>query len=57
MKRRDMLQSVAALGALSAACGEVAQAPGDSPAPEKASVTETPVILECAINGSTTRSI
>ncbi|MCK5448759.1 MAG: twin-arginine translocation signal domain-containing protein, partial [Gemmatimonadetes bacterium] len=50
MNRREALQAIAAAGALSAA-GPLTQAAW---ARTKRSATDTPVILECAINGSTT---
>jgi len=53
MNRRDVLQSVAAAGALAAA-GPLARA---ASAKTKQSGTDAPVILECAINGSTTKAI
>ena len=52
MNRRDMLKTIAAAGALSAA-GPLTRA---ASAATQRSVTDTPVILECAINGSTTKA-
>ena len=54
MKRREVLQTIAAAGAFSAAGPVACAAP--APQPNKESVTDTPVILECAINGSTTKA-
>ena len=53
MNRRDLLQKLAAAGALSAA-GPLTQSVS---AATTKSVADTPVILECAINGSTTKAI
>ncbi len=53
MNRRDLLQKIAAAGALSAA-GPLAQT---ASAQSTRSVSETPVILECAVNGSTTKAM
>jgi len=53
MNRRDLLQKIAAASALSAA-GSLTQT---ASAEAKTSVTDTPVILECAVNGSTTKAI
>ena len=53
MNRRDLLQKMAAAGALSAA-GPLAQSVS---AATTTSVADTPVILECAVNGSTTKAI
>ncbi len=52
MNRRDMLKTIAAAGALSAA-GPLTRA---ASAATQRSVTNTPVILECAINGSNTKA-
>jgi uncharacterized protein (DUF849 family) len=52
MNRRELLQTIAAAGALSAT-GPLTRA---ASATKKKSVTDTPVILECAINGSTTKA-
>ena len=52
MKRREALQTIAAAGALSVA-GPLTRV---ASAVSKESVTDTPVILECAINGSTTKA-
>jgi len=52
MNRRDLLQKIAAASALSAA-GPLA---GTAAAATKKDVGDTPVILECAVNGSTTKA-
>jgi uncharacterized protein (DUF849 family) len=52
MKRRDVLRTMGAAGALSAV-GPVGRAAW---AATKRHVTDTPVILECAVNGSTTKA-
>ena len=53
MNRRDLLQKIAAVGALSAT-GTLTR-PASAATPK--SVGDTPVILECAVNGSTTKAI
>jgi 3-keto-5-aminohexanoate cleavage enzyme len=53
MNRRDLLQKIAAASALSAA-GSLTQT---ASAATKTFVADTPVILECAVNGSTTKAI
>jgi 3-keto-5-aminohexanoate cleavage enzyme len=52
MNRRDLLRKVAAAGALTAA-GPMA---GSATVASPISLSEAPVILECAINGSTTKA-
>jgi 3-keto-5-aminohexanoate cleavage enzyme len=52
MKRREALKTIAAVGALSVA-GPLTRAASALP---KKSVADTPVILECAVNGSTTKA-
>ena len=52
MKRRDLLKNLAAAGTLLAA-GPALRA---APVIKNISVSDTPVILECAINGSRTKS-
>ncbi len=52
MNRRDLLRSLAAAGALSA----TGLATRSTSAASKKSATDTPVILECAINGSVTKA-
>jgi 3-keto-5-aminohexanoate cleavage enzyme len=52
MNRRDLLQKLAAASALTAA-GSMA---GSAAAATPKSVSEVPVILECAVNGSTTKA-
>ncbi len=53
MNRRDLLQKIAAAGALSAA-GPLTQTVS---AATTTFVADTPVILECAVNGSTTKAM
>jgi 3-keto-5-aminohexanoate cleavage enzyme len=53
MNRRDLLQKIAAASALSA----VGPLAGTAAASTTKSVSDTPVILECAINGSITKAI
>jgi 3-keto-5-aminohexanoate cleavage enzyme len=52
MNRRDLLQKIAATSAISAA-GSLTQT---ASAATKTTIAETPVILECAVNGSTTKA-
>ena len=53
MNRREALKTFAAAGAVLAA----GRLPRTASAQTKKSVTDTPVILECAVNGSTTKAI